>query len=227
MEKKRLDYILLLIFMLLSYLSITVLGRMYPVGTEIGSRVNILTYLIVFAWYVCLYRVTTNFYPKKIVRWSIVIAMAAHFTYTTFVIQRYGTAASDVLVPITISWIGSLLGFGIVFFIVTKDIFTKRHDLTYSLLGASNIYFMIPLVFCYIYAIISLHDPSYVHADPSNIGTVLYHSFDYSWYIIAGIDYTAGKIGDVIQSIAVLEALAGNLFIVFIIGRLMSGPGVQ
>lgn len=94
--------------------------------------------------------------------------------------------------------------------------------LVYSLLGASNIYFMIPIIFCYIYSLVAVHNPSLVHADPLIIKTLLFNCFDYSWFVIAGIDYPGEQIGEAIQSIAVLESISANLFIVFIIGRLMS-----
>ena len=97
----------------------------------------------------------------------------------------------------------------------------RKHDLTYSLLGASNIYFLIPVIFCYVYCLVAVHNPAIVNADPLTIKEVLFNCWDYSWYVLAGIDYPAGKIGEELQSIAILESISGNLFIVFIIGRLM------
>jgi hypothetical protein len=222
MEKKKRDYILLLVFMILSYLSITVVGKISPQGKELFNAVGFLTMVTIVGWYVFLYRVTFNFLINKIFRRVLIVLMVSHLVITSIVTQRSGTPVSELLVLATISYCGSLVGFSLTFYVIVKDIFTRKHDLTYSLLGASNIYFMIPLVFTYIYGLVALHDPSYVNADPIDISTVLFHSWDYSWSVIAGIDYTAGKVGDAIQSIAVLEAIAGNLFIVFIIGRLMS-----
>jgi hypothetical protein len=67
-----------------------------------------------------------------------------------------------------------------------------------------------------------VHDPSLVHANPLVIKTVLFNCLNYSWYVLAGIDYLGEKIGEELQSLGILEAISGNLFIVFLIWRLMS-----
>lgn len=225
MEKKERDYIFLLAFMILSYLSIAVGDKIFLPDPNPFDLVNILKALTVVGWYIFLYRIMTNFYSNKLIRWGYIFLMVFHFLLTSYVHRNDAQAVDDSIVPATISYVSSLIGFGIVFYNILKDVFTGKHNLRYSLLGASNIYFMIPLMFCYVYSLMSIQEPANVHADPANVKSILFNSFNYSWFVIAGMDYTAGKIGDVIQSMAVMEAIAGNLFIVFIIGRLMSRPG--
>ena len=81
---------------------------------------------------------------------------------------------------------------------------------------------MIPMLFCYLYSLVAVQNPAIVNADPLSIKTLLFNCMDYSWYVLAGIDYPGEKIGEELQSIAILESISANLFIVFIIGRLMS-----
>ncbi|HEU5290667.1 MAG TPA: hypothetical protein VFU05_08510 [Cyclobacteriaceae bacterium] len=141
--------------------------------------------------------------------------------FNSYIHLKANTDISTLVVSASIAYMANLVGFSWVFYILLKDIFSKKHDLTYSLLGASNIYFMIPMLFCYLYALIAVHNPAIINADPFTIKTLLYNCMDYSWYILAGIDYPGEKIGEALQSIAILESISGNLFIVFIIGRLM------
>jgi predicted cation transporter len=150
------------------------------------------------------------------------ILLIFQLTFNSYITLKSNTEISTLVVPASIGYVANLIGFGLVFYILLKDIFSQKHDLTYSLLGASNIYFMIPMIFCYIYSLIAVHNPAMVNADPLAIKTVLFNCMDYSWYVLAGIDYPGEKIGEQLQTIAILESITANLFIVFIIGRLMS-----
>lgn len=121
----------------------------------------------------------------------------------------------------SIAYASNLVGMCWIFGIILRDIFTNKHDLLYSLLGAANIYFMIPLIFSFLYCLVSVHNPAMVGAAPVAIREFLFVCFNYSWFVTAGIDFP-GTISQPIQALAVLQSIAGNLFIVFIIGRLMS-----
>lgn len=173
-------------------------------------------------WYIFLYRITSNFYSSKWVRGFYVFLLIFQLLFNAYVHKDNHTAISTLILPATIGYLANLAGLSLVFYILLKDIFLQKHDLVYSLLGASNIYFMIPILFSYVYSLAAVHNPSLVHADPLIIKTLLFNCFDYSWFVIAGIDYPGEQVGEVIQSIAILESISANLFIVFIIGRLMS-----
>ncbi len=173
-------------------------------------------------WYIVLFRVTSNFYASKWVRGAYALLLIFQLCFNAYINLQDNTAIAALVVPASIGYLANFIGFSLVFYILLKDIFLQKHDLTYSLLGASNIYFMIPMLFCYVYSLVAVQDPSLVHADPFVIKTVLFNCLDYSWYVLACIDYPGEKIGEAIQSIAILESISANLFIVFIIGRLMS-----
>ena len=221
MEKRRRDYVFLLVFMILSYISISVARKFYPVNDEINLA-DILIATTTFGWYVFLYRITSNFYSSKVVRICYVGLLAFQLYFNGYVHRDNHTAISSLVVPATISYCANLFGLGLVFFILLKDIFSQKHDLPYALLGASNIYFMIPIIFSYLYCLIAIHDPSLVHADPMVPRTLLFNCFDYGWYVLAGIDPPGEKFGEVILTTSILESISANLFVVFIIGRLMT-----
>ena len=221
MEKKKQDFIFLLILMIASFISYNILGKLSQPDSQ-PSPIEILATIILIGWYITLYRVTSNFYSNKWIRGAYASLLILQFTLNAYVILQVNTPISELVVPASIAYVVNLMGFSIVFYLLLKDIFSQKHDLVYSLLGASSIYFMIPIIFAYIYCLVAVQNPSLVNADPLEIRTLLFNCIDYSWFIVAGIDYSREKIGDIIQTIAILESISANLFIVFIIGRLMS-----
>lgn len=219
MEKKKRDYIFLLTFMILSFITITPMNKISPHGNNFQLLLSGATVVL---WYIFCYRVTSNFYASKWIRGAYSILLFFQLTFNSYINLKTNTDISTLVVPASIGYTANLIGFSLVFYIMLRDIFSQKHDLTYSLLGASNIYFMIPMLFCYLYSLIAVHNPAIINADPLTIKTLLFNCMDYSWYVLAGIDYPGGKIGEELQSIAILESISANLFIVFIIGRLMS-----
>jgi hypothetical protein len=171
--------------------------------------------------FVFLYRVTSNFYTSKWIRGGYAVLIILELTFNSYIHFVPNTDITTLIFPASIGYIISLILLSLVFYILLQDIFSKKHDLTYSLLGASNIYFIIPSIFSCVYGLIALHKPAIVNADPHSMLSLFYNCMDYSFYILAGIDYPE-KIGGQLQSIAILESISANLFIVFVIGRLMS-----
>ena len=219
MEKRKRDYIFLLTFMILSFITITPMTKNSPPDNNFQILLSGATVVL---WYIFCYRVTSNFYAGKWIRGAYAILLIFQLTFNSYINLKTNTDISTLVVPASIGYTANLIGFSLVFYILLRDIFSKKHDLTYSLLGASNIYFMIPMLFCYLYSLIAVHNPAIVNADPLTIKTLLFNCMNYNWYVLAGIDYPGEKIGEELQSIAILESISANLFIVFIIGRLMS-----
>jgi len=217
-KKRKVDYIFLLTFMVLSFVFITPLSKILSLGHVVQQ---VLSGLATFVWYTFCYRVTSNFYKSKWIKIAYAFLLIFQVIFNSYIFQQENTAIATLVVPASIGYVANLVGFSLVFYILLKDIFMRKHDLTYSLLGASNIYFLIPVIFCYIYSLVAVHNPAIVNVDPFTIKKVLFNCWDYSWYVLAGIDYPAGQIGEELQSIAILESMSANLFIVFIIGRLM------
>lgn len=219
LKKKQRDYVLLLVFMILSFVSITV-WRKLPWAAEVSIVGDIFRAVTIGGWYVVLYMVTANFYSNKWFRFGYAALLVFQTSFNAYA-HREGHEAASLTIEATIAYVANLIGFGVVFYILLKDIFSVKHHLIYSLLGASNIYFMIPVIFGYIFSLIAVQDPSAIDADPNELISILFRCFDLAWYTLAGIDFP-GRAAEVLESVAILESISANLFIVFIIGRLMS-----
>jgi hypothetical protein len=222
LERRRRDYVFLLVFMILSFIGITVARKFYPPNDDGANLANFISFSATAGWYIFMYRITSNFYSTRWVNFSYAALLAFQLLFNAWTHRDSHTDISSLVAPASIGYLANLTGFGIVFFILLKDIFSRKHDLSYALLGATNIYFMIPIIFTYVYTLVALHDPSLVQADPMAIRTLLFNCFDYGWYVLAGIDPPGEKYGEVIKSISILESISANLFVVFIIGRLMT-----
>lgn len=219
LKKKQRDYVLLLVFMILSFVSITV-WRKLPWIAEVSLLGDVFRAVTIGGWYVVLYMITANFYSNKWFRFGYAALLVFQTSFNAYV-HREGQGVDGFTTAATIAYIANLVGFSVVFYILLKDIFSVKHHLIYSLLGASNIYFMIPVIFGYIFSLIAIYDPSVIDADPNELISILFRCFDLAWYTLAGIDFP-GHVAEAVESIAILESISANLFIVFIIGRLMS-----
>jgi hypothetical protein len=218
LERRKRDYILLLAIMILSFVSLGPLTRLMPPESMIPITVSGIT---IIAWYLLCFRITANFYASPSVRWLYAGLLIFQLLFNGYVNFQAEASVEELALSASVGYVANIAGFGVVFYILLQDIFRQRHDLAYSLLGASNIYFLIPILFTYVYCLVAVHDPASIGADAARIDTVLLNCFNYSWYVIASVDYP-GTVGEGLQLIGVLEAITGNLFMVFIIGRLMT-----
>jgi hypothetical protein len=218
MEKKQRDFIFLLVLMILSFICMSPLSKL-----GVLSNQSLVTGAVIVIWYIFLYRVTSNFYANKKIRIAYATLLIFQVSFTIFV-DRNGKddEITSLILPASVAYTATLIGLSLVLYILLNEMFTKKHNLGYSLLIASNIYFMIPIIFTYIFMLAAVHNPSLVGIGSVGIDAMLLRCFDYSWYVVAGIDYPGKEIGDAIQSIGVLESISSNLFLVFVIGRLMS-----
>ena len=217
LQRRKRDYIWLLICMIGSYIALGPVTTLFPPESLVPEALTDLTLL---PWFYICFRVTSNFHSSRamIILYAALLVFQAMFNgYVHFL--AVGNVA-ELAAMASIGYAANIVGFGVVFYILLQDIFSQKHDLAYGLLGASNIYFLIPILFTYIYSLLAVHNPGLIGAGPDQVNSVLLNSFNYSWYVIAGIDYP-GAIGDSIRQVAVLESISGNLFVVFIIGRLM------
>src|SRR5688572_2686904 len=188
LDRKRRDYVFMLVFMVLSFIGITVLRKFYPPTDDSLNLSNFFAFNATVAWYVFMYRITASYYSNRWILVSYAGLLTFQLLFNMWIHRDSHTAISSLVVPAIISYLANLTGFGIVFYIMLKDIFSRKHDLGYALLGASNIYFMVPVIFSYVFCLVAIHDPSLVHADPMAIRSLLFNCFDYGWYVLAGLD---------------------------------------
>ena len=107
------------------------------------------------------------------------------------------------------------------FYAAAKDIFRLKHDLSYSLLGAANIFILIGSIFSFIINISgSVFVGMVVPLD--QMITLDIHAFKLSFYALAGMDIPFDNVNPFIKNILVVESIFSHLFAVMIVGRLLS-----
>ncbi len=121
-----------------------------------------------------------------------------------------------------ISMFSSLLAFLFLFYLMLYDIFNEKHDINYRLWGSASIYFLIGSIFGLLYMITGILFPEQFQFgkqhDMLNFIPCLTHSF----YILSGIDSPYEGFSLLIKNISVFESLLSNLYIVLVVGKLLS-----
>lgn len=170
-----------------------------------------------------MYSMIKNFSTnKKLIR--LVFAMF-------FVSFTAGMVATNPLDPIPfdssiyfflamVNQLGSLLSFSIILILMIRDIFTETHAINYKLLGAACIYFNIGIVFSFVYTITNLLVPNSMGLNMPAEFISYMHCVNYSFFVLSGLD-TPYEVNGIIRSIAVIQSLFANLYIVLVIGRLL------
>jgi hypothetical protein len=113
------------------------------------------------------------------------------------------------------------IGLWYTFYVAVRDIFRIKHDNLYSLLGAANIFLLIGSLFAFVIAIIGCIFPGMVV--PMEQGLMLdNHANTLSFYTLASVDLPFDDVNPFIRKILVIESIFSHLFVVIIIGRLLS-----
>ena len=117
--------------------------------------------------------------------------------------------------------INIFLAFGLV---ILRDIFQSKETHTDHIWGALVAYFMLVFAFGDLYELITLQRPGllgqvYELGWPNYIQCIMY-----SMNAVAGIDSTYPDAHVLIKKLSVLESILGNLYLVVILGRLLSHP---
>ncbi len=107
------------------------------------------------------------------------------------------------------------------FYVAVKDIFRYKHDLVYSLVGAANIFLLIGSIFGFIINIVGSVFPGMV-VPVDQVMVLDTHSNTLAYYTLASIDLPFDNVNPFIRNILVIESIFSHLFVVMIIGRLLS-----
>ncbi|MFY0650810.1 MAG: hypothetical protein JXQ96_02195 [Cyclobacteriaceae bacterium] len=107
---------------------------------------------------------------------------------------------------------------------IFRDIFNSKETHTDHIWGATLAYFLLILLFSEAYEIITIYNPgylgkSYVMGLPNYV-----HCIMFSVNTMSGLDSLYPDANMLLRSIASLENVVGNLFLVIILGRLLSHP---
>jgi hypothetical protein len=166
-----------------------------------------------------LYRVTAGYAKTKGFKIFYALLLIAQFVLNGIV--NIETPLADTYVLANITYPISLIVFSIIFYLIVQDMFANRHESTYSLLAASSAYFLLAGIFGYLYAIIALQDPTLLDVKVATGHNLIQRSFEISQYVVAGFDVPDG-VGGMLKNLAVVEAFMANLYIIFVVGRLMA-----
>jgi hypothetical protein len=106
--------------------------------------------------------------------------------------------------------------------VMVRDVFLHSHKVDYSLLGAANIYWGLGILFGGLYTALESLSPGIMGQEFANMGDLFYNAYSYSWYVIVGIESPfTSSVNSTIRNISILEAAIANLFIIFVVGRLL------
>lgn len=121
-----------------------------------------------------------------------------------------------------INQFGSFLSFMLIMVFMVRDIFASQHTIGYRLWGAACIYFNIGFVFSFIYGLVNLlgFNELDMTIKPNFPGYM--HCVNYSFYTLSTLDSPYNNASNLFRGIGVLQSLLANLYIVLLIGRLLS-----
>lgn len=107
------------------------------------------------------------------------------------------------------------------FYVAVKDIFRIKHDVIYSLIGAANIFLLIGSIFAFIIALFGTIFPGMVVPVEQAL-TLDIRANELAFFTLGSIDLPYNDVNPFIRKILVLESIFSHLFVVIIIGRLLS-----
>ena len=120
-----------------------------------------------------------------------------------------------------INQLGSFFSFSVILILMVLDIFVESHPIKYRLLGAACIYFNIGIVFGFVYQAVNALVPNAMGLNiPPDFNSYM-HSVSYSFFVLGNID-SEYQVNGIIRSIGAVESILTNLYIVLLIGRLIS-----
>lgn len=116
----------------------------------------------------------------------------------------------------------SLLGVeSCVIYFTLKEFFRKDLGLGLRLWGAACIYLMIGLAFGSAYELVCILDIQCLGVDLPLQTMAFMKRIEFSFMVLAGMDNPYASVAGMVTSLAMVEALFGQLFVVLIVGRLL------
>ena len=137
-----------------------------------------------------------------------------------------GGPLKETLAPDQIKVMG-LLGFGFaalsngfIAMLALTDVFSQRHELSYSLIGASWIFLLFGIVFANVYMFLGALSPTLL-VTSENANAVV-NCLRYSFYVISGQDPPFPNVAMVIRNVSTFESIFSNLYGLMVVGRLLT-----
>ena len=174
-----------------------------------------------------LWHLLTNFTSNKLLQYSMLVVIMAAYVLTLVTVNPFfvlfETEHEQQPYLFIIHMVLFLVEATVIVFAIL-DIFSKERLSSERLWGSACIYLMIALCFGSIYDLINIANPGSM-GEPIKLGLESYaECIYYSMTVLAGMDNSYSNAIKLIRNIGVLEALWGNMFIVLLVGRLLSQP---
>lgn len=116
----------------------------------------------------------------------------------------------------------SLVAFCMLLLFMLVDIFREKHDVSYRLWGCASIYLLFGSTFGLLYTLLELLLPSEFALEGTRDIFKFIPCFSLSFYTLSGIDSPFDQFSLLIKNITVVESIFSNLYIVLVVGRLLS-----
>lgn len=103
-----------------------------------------------------------------------------------------------------------------------NDIFREKHDIIYRLWGSASIYMLIGASFGLFFTLMETIMPREFQL---NTPFDIFHfipCYNFSFYNLAGMDSPYDNFSILVKNMAVIESIFSNLYIVLVVGRLLS-----
>lgn len=166
-----------------------------------------------------LYRVTATYAKTRTFRIFYAVLLVVQFILNVY--TNRDIPVNEIVRIAIVAYTLSLLVFCIMFYFIVQDMFANKHEGTYSLLAATAAIFTLIAVFGYLYSLIAVNDPTFVGVENPTGQEMIQRTFLMSHYVVAGFD-VPGFTAEVLRNAAVVEAISANLFIIFVVGKLMA-----
>lgn len=223
--KKKKLHIGFLILLILFHLFHLVLYEMAKSGLWVISETLLKSTIAIIALglsVLCVFFLK-SFISKK---WLFILYIILFFVCGIFQISTLGLNLATELHSIKhvlLMWSVaiSIFIFFSILFVTIRDIFIEKHDLTYALLGAANIFLSIIVTFSFIISLVYI---AYPHLIPiaTTVNDINNASFIIGSYSVAGIDFPYDNIPQIVKNITTFESIIMHLYAVMIVGRLLT-----
>jgi hypothetical protein len=169
------------------------------------------------------YELIKDLTDNKIVQRTILVLL--WFGVIIGIISAAGFLKTDTLFYSILnasSICASLLSFIILLYFMINDIFKEQHDITYRLWGSASIYMLIGSAFGLFFTLLEIMLPGEFGLNtPYDVFHVI-PCYNFSFYNLAGMDSPYDSFSILVRNIAVIESIFSNLYIVLVVGRLLS-----
>jgi hypothetical protein len=220
------DYKMLLtgqVAVLINYLVVYQIFVRYPFPNSENIFLVIMM-VISIAMNVIAYTLLSDLTNSKFIRYLVIVLISLGIFLAIFV--------SSPFAPTHIVWLQRLLvtlspafafsAFSILMYLMIYDIFKEKHDILYRLWGSASIFLLIGVLFGTVFFILEIIFPEEygLHAFPDIHQFIKCYTL--SFYTLSGVDQPFENLSVMVRNICVIESIFSNLYIILLVGRLLS-----